>query len=86
MAARKVSTQLASAPDAAVTLDDVEAARGRLSGAIVDTDCDWSRTLSGILGCKMWLKFENQQFTASFKERGAINRLSALAGGEEAAA
>ena len=61
-----------------VTLDDVEAARARLSGAIVDTDCDWSRTLSEILGCKTWLKFENQQFTASFKERGAINRLSAL--------
>jgi len=62
----------------AVTLDDVEAARARVSGAIVDTDCDWSRTLSEILGCKTWLKFENQQFTASFKERGAINRLSAL--------
>jgi threonine dehydratase len=61
-----------------VTLDDVEAARKRVSGAIVDTDCDWSRTLSEILGCKTWLKFENQQFTASFKERGAINRLSAL--------
>ena len=61
-----------------VTLDDVEAARARLSGAIVDTDCDWSRTLSEIVGCKTWLKFENQQFTASFKERGAINRLSAL--------
>src|SRR6187549_1652099 len=32
-----------------VTLDDVEAARARVSGAIVDTDCDWSRTLSEIL-------------------------------------
>src|SRR5436853_6667795 len=63
---------------APVTLDDVESARGRLTGAIVDTDCDWSRTLSDLLGCKVWLKFENQQFTASFKERGALNRLSAL--------
>ena len=63
-------------------LDDVEAARARLTGAIVDTDCDWSRTLSEILGCKVWLKFENQQFTASFKERGALNRLSALSAGE----
>jgi threonine dehydratase len=78
MASRKVSTQPASAPDASVTLDDVEAARGRLSGALVDTDCDWSRTLSGIAGCKLWLKFENQQFTASFKERGALNRLLLL--------
>jgi len=63
---------------APVTLDEIEAARRRLLGAIVETDCDWSRTLSEILGCKVWLKFENLQFTASFKERGALNRLSAL--------
>jgi len=62
----------------AVTLRDVEAARVRLTGALVDTDCNWSRTLSDILSCKVWLKFENQQFTASFKERGALNRLSLL--------
>jgi threonine dehydratase len=67
-----------------VTLDDVEAARGTMMGAIVETDCNWSRTLSEILGCKVWLKFENQQFTASFKERGAINRLSALSEAEKA--
>jgi len=71
-----------SAEAPVVTLDDVEAARGRLAGAIVETDCDWSRTLSDILGCKVWLKFENLQFTASFKERGALNRLSALAADE----
>jgi threonine dehydratase len=65
-----------------VNLDDIEAARRRLMGAIVETDCDWSRTLSEILGCKVWLKFENLQFTASFKERGALNRLSALSAGE----
>ena len=85
MAPPKQSTALAPASDAPITLDDVEAARGRLAGALVDTDCDWSRTLSGIVGCKLWLKFENQQFTASFKERGALNRLSApVAEGEEA--
>lgn len=61
-----------------VTLDDVEAAQKRLRGAVVETDCDFSRTLSEILGCRIWLKFENLQFTASFKERGALNRLSAL--------
>jgi threonine dehydratase len=66
-----------NAPEA-VTLRDVEAARVRLTGALVDTDCNWSRTLSDILGCKVWLKFENQQFTASFKERGALNRLRLL--------
>jgi threonine dehydratase len=65
-----------------VTLDAIEAARRRLIGAIVETDCDWSRTLSDILGCRVWLKFENLQFTASFKERGALNRLSALSAEE----
>jgi threonine dehydratase len=69
---------------AGVTLDDVEAARQRLRGAIIETDCDWSRTLSQIAGCKLWLKFENLQFTASFKERGALNRLSALSDEEKA--
>ncbi len=61
-----------------VTLEAVEAARERVLGEIVETDCDRSRTLSQMLGCTIWLKFENLQFTASFKERGAINRLSAL--------
>jgi threonine dehydratase len=61
-----------------VTIEAIEAARRRLLGAIIETDCDWSRTLSAILDCKLWLKFENLQFTASFKERGAFNRLSAL--------
>jgi threonine dehydratase len=69
---------------AGITLDDIEAARGRLRGAIVETDCDWSRTLSDIVGCTIWLKFENLQFTASFKERGALNRLSALTPEERA--
>src|SRR5262245_48760536 len=77
--ATRPSHAAADAPSsAAVTLDDIEAARRRIAGAIIETDCDWSRTLSEILGCKVWLKFENQQFTASFKERGALNRLSAL--------
>src|SRR3990172_5641487 len=83
MAARK--SIKASAPPGrapAVTLDDIEAARRTMTNAIVATDCDCSRTLSEILGCKVWLKFENQQFTASFKERGAVNRLSALSEAE----
>ena len=81
MAASKSSTGDGTA-DIPVTLDDVEAARERLRGAIVETDCDFSRTLSEILGCRVWLKFENLQFTASFKERGALNRLSALSADE----
>jgi len=78
MRADKQTTPAGSNAPAAVTLRDVEAARVRLTGALVDTDCNWSRTLSDILGCKVWLKFENQQFTASFKERGALNRLCLL--------
>jgi threonine dehydratase/predicted amino acid-binding ACT domain protein len=46
--------------------------------ALVRTPTRHSRTLSGIAGCEVWLKFENRQFTASFKERGALNRLLAL--------
>jgi threonine dehydratase len=61
-----------------VQLADVEAALGVLRGAVLDTDLDQSRTLGEMLGCTVWLKFENLQFTASFKERGALNRLSAL--------
>jgi threonine dehydratase len=67
---------------AQLTLDDVETARARISPAVLQTPCDWSRTLSEIVGTKVWLKFENLQFTASFKERGALNRLSMLSPSE----
>src|SRR5471030_1063202 len=43
-----------------------------------------SRTLSAIAGCEVWLKFENLQFTASFKERGALNKLLSLSDTERA--
>jgi threonine dehydratase len=79
--ARKRSAEK-KAGEQPVSLDDIEAARRCLRGAIVETACNWSRTLSEILGCKVWLKFENLQFTASFKERGALNRLSALSADE----
>jgi threonine dehydratase len=61
-----------------VTLADVEKAARTIAGSVLNTDFDPSRTLSDILGCNVWLKFENLQFTASFKERGALNRLTAL--------
>ena len=61
-----------------VALADVEAAASVLRGAVLNTDCDESRTLGEIAGCAVWLKFEKLQFTASFKERGALNRLTAL--------
>jgi len=61
-----------------VTVNDVRRAATVLKGAVLNTDFDHSRTLSDMLGCEVWLKFENLQFTASFKERGALNRLAAL--------
>ena len=68
-----------------VSLRDVEAAAGVLAGFVKRTTFDRSRTLSDITGASVWLKFENLQFTATFKERGALNRLSALVGGGAAA-
>ncbi|HET6468083.1 MAG TPA: pyridoxal-phosphate dependent enzyme, partial [Geminicoccaceae bacterium] len=65
-----------------VTLADVEAAAERLRGQIVDTPCLLSRTISEITGAEVWLKFENHQYTASFKERGAYNRLARLSPAE----
>lgn len=61
-----------------VTLEDIEAARARIRDAIVATPCVQSRTLSEITGARVFLKFENQQFTAAYKERGALNKLLLL--------
>jgi threonine dehydratase len=63
---------------AEITLADVRAAAGRIAGAVERTPCMRSRTLSALTGCELWLKFENLQFTASFKERGALNKLLTL--------
>ncbi len=62
----------------AVTFEDIEAARQTLAGNIANTPCLHSRTLSEITGANVYLKFENHQFTASFKERGALNKLASL--------
>ncbi|MEL6258235.1 MAG: threonine ammonia-lyase [Pseudomonadota bacterium] len=61
-----------------VTLETIRAAAAALSGQIERTPMRLSRTLSDIIGAEIWVKFENLQFTASFKERGALNRLLTL--------
>ena len=61
-----------------VTIDTIRAAQARLAGHVENTPCLHSRTLSEITGAEVYLKFENLQFTASFKERGALNKLSTL--------
>ena len=66
----------------AVTLADIQAAAARIKGAVVRTPCLRSETLSRIAGAEVWIKFENLQFTASFKERGALNTLLQLSDAE----
>jgi threonine dehydratase len=66
-----------------VSAVDVAAAAQRLAGQVLDTPCLLSRTLSDITGAQVYLKFENHQFTASFKERGALNKLAAMAAAGE---
>ena len=61
-----------------VNAADIDAAQQTLAGHIVNTPCLHSRTLSEITGAHVYLKFENHQFTASFKERGALNKLASL--------
>jgi threonine dehydratase len=61
-----------------IGLDDILAAAAAIEGAVERTPTHHSRTLSKLAGCDIHLKFENLQFTASFKERGALNKLLSL--------
>src|SRR5213078_3776768 len=65
-----------------VTIDDIRAAAKRIAGAVEPTPFVHSRTLSKLTGAEIFLKFENLQFTASFKERGALNKLLSLSEAE----
>ena len=66
-----------------LTYPDIRAAADRLGDHILQTPCVASQTLSEITGAQVFLKFENLQFTASFKERGACNRLQLLTAEEK---
>jgi threonine dehydratase len=68
-----------------VDLKSIESAQRTIFGSIVKTPFTRSRTLSEMLGADIWLKFENLQFTSSFKERGALNRLTHLNAAERQA-
>ncbi len=61
-----------------LNLNDIRAAAERLRGNVLLTPCTYARTLSQITGAEVFLKFENLQFTAAFKERGALNKLLSL--------
>ena len=68
--------------DPAIALQDVRAAQRRICDQLDPTPCLRSRTLSKLTGTELYLKFENLQFTGSFKERGALNRLLQLSDDE----
>lgn len=65
-----------------LTIEDIQLAAANIKGAVVRTPCHHSRTLSEITGADLTLKFENLQFTASFKDRGALNKLLSLGSAE----
>lgn len=70
---------------AEIALAEVRSAAEKIRGAVERTPCLHSRTLSELAGCEVFLKFENLQFTAAFKERGALHKLLSLTREERAA-
>jgi threonine dehydratase len=74
----------ADAPEVTVTIDDVRAAAERIAGAVERTPSAHSQTLTAVLGTDVVVKFENLQFTAAFKERGALNKLLSLSAADRA--
>ena len=66
------------------TIDDIRVAAERIKGSVIRTPMLVSQTLSEIVGAEVWLKFENLQFTAAYKERGALNKLLQLTPEERA--
>ncbi|MBL8833474.1 MAG: pyridoxal-phosphate dependent enzyme, partial [Rhodospirillales bacterium] len=65
-----------------VTARDIDEAARRIAGSVLRTPTLRSGTLSAIAGADIWIKFENHQFVASFKERGALNKLAQLTADE----
>ena len=65
-----------------LSLTDIEQAAQRLHSHLLNTPCVESKTLSQLTGAQIYLKFENLQYTESFKERGACNKLSQLTDAE----
>jgi threonine dehydratase len=78
------SQPAAAPPVLPIALADVERAAAAIAGNIVQTPCLRSETLSELTGADVWLKFENLQFTAAYKERGALNKLLSLSADERA--
>lgn len=71
--------------DGLISIDDVRAAARAIHGKVDNTPFLHSQTLSELTGADIWLKFENLQFTGSFKQRGALNKLLSLDADQRAA-
>lgn len=69
----------------ALSLDDIERAARTLEGHVVKTPCVEARALSDRLNCRVFLKYENHQYTSSFKDRGACLKLMSLSEAEKRA-
>ncbi len=67
-----------------ITLADVQAAAGRIAGAVRRTPTLASDAVSRATGAEVTLKLDNLQVTGAFKERGAANRLALLSAAERA--
>jgi len=81
-----LDTQAAGAPTTGdIGLADIRQAAATIAGHVVRTPCHQSATLSEIVDVELYLKFENLQFTASFKERGALNKLVSLSAEQKSA-
>jgi threonine dehydratase len=76
---------MAAPPEFPVTLAAIRAAAEAIAGEVEKTPALYSHTLSVVAGTDIFLKFENLQFTASFKERGALNKLKSLSEAERQA-
>ena len=79
---RTTAAQAPTGPFTVIDIASIQTARENLRGQVLKTPFTLSRTLSDIFGAEIWLKFENLQFTASFKERGALNRMLTLSEAE----
>lgn len=78
-----MADQTALDPRLAVTIDAIRAAAQRLHGRVERTPMRRSRALSETTGADVWVKYENDQYTAAFKERGALNKLLQLTDSEK---
>lgn len=70
---------------ALITIADIRAAARAIHGKVDNTPFLHSQPLSELTGADIWLKFENLQFTGSFKQRGALNKLLSLNAEQRAA-